>query len=178
MKFFHSHLSWWSTDLAPVIDSAPPVVEEKMPGPTQEIMPDAPASSRLKQFWLEMKKLSQEKIFSADVDNNQNQDVDFEKLLPKNVSFDKPLSIAPPATLREAKLSPWWPLYKIAIQAEYDGFLASNTFEKVLLKNVPKAKNILRGKWILSDKRGEDGKILKYKARFVAMGNTQKYLIV
>ena len=124
-----------------------------------------------------MKKLSQEKFFPADVDNNQNQDVDFEKLLPKNISFDKPLSIAPPTTLREAKLSPWWPLYKIAIQAEYDGFLASNTFEKVLLKNVPKAKNILRGKWILSDKRGEDGKILKYKARFVAMGNTQKYLI-
>jgi Reverse transcriptase (RNA-dependent DNA polymerase) len=38
---------------------------------------------------------------------------------------------------------------------------------------VPPEKNILRGKWILDDKRGEDGKIIKYKARF-AMGNTQK----
>ena len=35
-------------------------------------------------------------------------------------------------------------------------------------------KNILRGKWVFDDKRGEDGKLLKYKARFVAMGNTQK----
>ena len=62
-------------------------------------------------------------------------------------------------------------------QAEYDGFLTSKTFEKVLLKNVPKGKNILRGKWILTDKRGEDGRMLKFKARFVAMGNTQKYLV-
>ena len=42
---------------------------------------------------------------------------------------------------------------------------------------MPFGKNILRGKWILDDKRGEDGKILKFKARFVAMGNTQKYLV-
>ena len=40
---------------------------------------------------------------------------------------------------------------------------------------MPPEKNVLRGKWILDDKRGEDGKILKFKARFVAMGNTQKY---
>ena len=35
----------------------------------------------------------------------------------------------------------------------------------------------MRGKWVLADKRGEDGKILKFKARFVAMGNTQKYQV-
>jgi hypothetical protein len=91
--------------------------------------------------------------------------------------FDKPISVGPPTTLREAKISPWWPFYKKAIQAEYDGHLDSGTWKKVFLKNVPPGKNILRGKWILDDKRGEDGKILKYKARFVAMGNTQKHLI-
>ena len=95
----------------------------------------------------------------------------------KNPIFDKPLAIAPPATLREAKLSPWWPFYKKAIQLEYDGQIESRTWGKILLKNIPVGKNILRGKWILSDKRGEDGKIQKYKARFVAMGNTQKYLV-
>ena len=65
----------------------------------------------------------------------------------------------------------------MAIQTEYDGHIESGTWEKVLLKNVPPNRNILRGKWILSDKRGEDGKILKYKARFVAMGNTQQYMV-
>jgi hypothetical protein len=120
---------------------------------------------------MDQKKISEEKIFSADISLNEN----FTKFLPKTIPFEKPLSIAPPATLREAMLSPWWPFYKKAIQAEYDGLLESKTFEKMLLKDVPKGKNILRGKWILDDKRGEDGTILKYKARFVAMGNTQKY---
>ena len=55
----------------------------------------------------------------------------------KKSNFDKPLAIAPPATLREAKLSPWWPFYKVAIQTEYDGHIESGTWEKVLLKNVP-----------------------------------------
>ena len=36
-------------------------------------------------------------------------------------------------------------------------------------------KNILRGKWIFDDKRGEDGKIIKFKARFVAIGSSQKF---
>jgi hypothetical protein len=101
----------------------------------------------------------------------------FSQLLPKKPVFDKPLSIEAPATLREAKISPWWPFYKKAIEAEYDGLIESKTFEKVFIKDVPHEKNILRGKWILSDKRGEDGKIQKFKARFVAMGNTQKHLI-
>ena len=58
-----------------------------------------------------------------------------------------------------------------------DGHIESGTWEKVLLKNVPPNRNILRGKWILSDKRGQDGKIQQYKARFVAMGNTQQYMV-
>ena len=38
-----------------------------------------------------------------------------------------------------------------------------------------KRKNILRGKLVFADKRGEDGKVVRFKARFVAMGFTQAY---
>ena len=157
----------------PVVDSSPPI-EEKIP-------PDAathePPRTRLQQFWMNARDgKGEDKVFFA---NKNTEEKNFDLFLPrgKDVSFDKPLSISPPATLREAKLSPWWPYYKKAIQAEYDGHLESKTWETVPLKSVPFGKNILRGKWILDDKRGEDGKILKFKARFVAMGNTQKYLV-
>lgn len=50
----------------------------------------------------------------------------------KTVDFHKPIAIAPPATLLEAKLSPWWPFYKTAIQAEYDGHIESGTWRKIL----------------------------------------------
>jgi hypothetical protein len=64
--------------------------------------------------------------------------------------------------------------YRAAAQVEYDGHLLSGTWELVPKGSVPKGKNILRGKWVFDDKRGEDGQILKFKARFVAMGFTQK----
>ena len=159
--------------VVPVVNSSPPVVVIIPPvAIIPEPAPIPPPHTRLEQFWLNARDgKGEEKVFFA----QENFDV----FLPrgKDVSFDKPLSISPPATLREAKLSPWWPYYKKAIQAEYDGHLESKTWVSIPLKNVPSGKNILRGKWILDDKRGEDGKILKFKARFVAMGNTQKYLI-
>jgi len=40
---------------------------------------------------------------------------------------------------------------------------------------VPRGKNILRGKWVFDDKRDERGRLVKYKARFVAKGYTQQY---
>ena len=72
-------------------------------------------------------------------------------------------------------LSPWWPQYKIACQVEIDGHETNKTWELVPITQVPKGKNILRGKFVFDDKRGEDGKIARFKARFVAMGYTQKY---
>ncbi len=89
--------------------------------------------------------------------------------------YDKPVGIAPPKTYREASLSPWWPQYKEAAQKEVDGHVLSRTWELVLKKDVPHGKNVIRGKWVFDDKRGEDGKIVKFKARFVAVGSSQKH---
>lgn len=38
----------------------------------------------------------------------------------------------------------------------------------------PKGKNVIRGLWLFKKKYTVDGIVSKYKARFVAMGNTQK----
>jgi hypothetical protein len=89
------------------------------------------------------------------------------------VSEDKPLNIPPPKTLREAKLSPWWPQYSKACNAEITGLEENKTWDLVPISTVPKGKNILRGKFVFDDKRGEDGKVARFKARFVAMGFTQ-----
>ena len=86
----------------------------------------------------------------------------------------KPLEIPPPKTLKEARLSPWWPQYEEAAQKEYDGHLKNGTWTLVPISSIPPGKNILRGKWVFDDKRNEAGQILKFKARFVVMGFTQK----
>ena len=89
--------------------------------------------------------------------------------------MDKPVGIPAPETLREAMLSPWWPEYKEAAKVEVGGLIKNGTWDVVHISVVPQGKNILRGKLVFADKRGEDGKVVRFKARFVAMGFTQAY---
>jgi hypothetical protein len=88
---------------------------------------------------------------------------------------EKPVGIPPPKTLREARSCPWWPQYRKAAQIEFDGHQKSQTWKLVPKSSVPPGKTILRGKWVWDDKRDETGKLIKFKARFVACGYTQKY---
>ena len=88
---------------------------------------------------------------------------------------DKPVDIPPPKTLREVKLSKWWPQYEAAAKLEITGHEQNGTWEIVPIASVPQGKNILRGKFVFDDKRGENGKITRFKARFVAMGFSQQY---
>ena len=95
---------------------------------------------------------------------------------PNSEEFlDKPVGIPPPKTLREARLCPWWPQYKKAAKIEFDGHQKSGTWKLVPKSSIPPGRSLLRGKWVFDDKRDESGKIVKFKARFVAMGFTQKY---
>jgi hypothetical protein len=88
---------------------------------------------------------------------------------------DKPASVPPPKTFKQALKSPWRADYLAAAKKEYDGHMANGTWELVPRASVPPGKNILRGKWVFDDKRDERGRLIKYKARFVAKGYTQKY---
>lgn len=88
--------------------------------------------------------------------------------------LDKPLSIGPPLTLGDARRSPWWPQYKAGMTVEFDGHIENETWIVVPRSRMPRGTNLIRGKWVFDDKRGEDGKILKFKARYVACGYSQK----
>jgi hypothetical protein len=94
-------------------------------------------------------------------------------LSESKVSLDKPSSIPPPRTLGEAKKSPWWEGYRRAIEEEISNLEKLGCWEVVNLKTIPRGTNILRSKFVFDDKRGPAGKLLKFKARMVAMGFTQ-----
>jgi hypothetical protein len=110
---------------------------------------------------------------TTDVDCNFTDVLRTPEKLPTD-PFKKPIGIPAPATLREARLSPWWPEYKKASQLEYDGLLKNKTWELVPVSAVPKGKTIIKGKWVFADRRTETGLISKFKARFVAMGFMQR----
>ena len=170
--------------LLPPVDAEPPIVVP-LPSLREEEPEEKKPESNLKNFWRNamtngggvqppsaplpdppiLRRSARLANFSQVEEHIENVPLD---------PFDKPISIPPPKTFREAKLSPWWPEYLKASQAEYDGHIENKTWVLVPRSSVPPDKNILRGKWVLDDKRGEDGKILRFKARFVAMGFTQK----
>jgi len=85
------------------------------------------------------------------------------------------VSTPPPKTYKQAMKSPWRVDYMAAAKKEYDGHIKNATWELVPRTSVPRGKNILRGKWVFDDKRDERGRLVKYKARFVAKGYTQQY---
>jgi hypothetical protein len=81
--------------------------------------------------------------------------------------------VPPPKTLGDAKRSAWWEGYKGAIEEELGNLEKLGCWEVVHIKSIPRGTNILRSKFVFDDKRGPDGKFLKFKARMVAMGFTQ-----
>ncbi len=58
-----------------------------------------------------------------------------------------------------------------AMNAEFDMLQRMGTWELV---PVPRGRKIVSGKWVFALKRGADGEVVKYKARFVARGFTQE----
>ena len=57
---------------------------------------------------------------------------------------EKPNSIPPPKTLREAKMSKWWTEYKKAADVEMEGHEKNGTWILVPISSVPRGKGILR----------------------------------
>ena len=124
------------------------------------------SSTKTKNFWQEAKKnfSVEQKFFEAK---------NFSELDPNELK--KPISIPPPKSYKEAMLTPWRKSYFEAAKKEIEGHEKSNTWTLVPRSSMPPGKSIIRGKWVFADKRDEAGQMLKFKARFVAMGFTQKY---
>jgi hypothetical protein len=64
------------------------------------------------------------------------------------------------------------PFWIAAMQAEIKAQLAAGTYDIVPL---PEGWHEIGGRWVFRTKRGPNGEILKYKARWVAQGFAQKY---
>ncbi|KAL6127768.1 hypothetical protein ACLB2K_071131 [Fragaria x ananassa] len=64
------------------------------------------------------------------------------------------------------------PVWKNAMQAEYDALMKQQTWSLVPL---PPDKNLVSCKWIFKIKRNADGLIARHKARLVAGGFSEEY---
>jgi len=88
-------------------------------------------------------------------------------------TMDKPSGIPPPKTLGEARKSAWWDGYRRAITEEITNLEALRCWDVVPKGSVPWGTTILRSKFVFDDKRDSAGKLIRFKARLVAMGYTQ-----
>lgn len=77
-----------------------------------------------------------------------------------------------PQTYREAMASPeaWW--WKKAVRAEIQSHIRNHTWD--IVRRPPGVK-VIGCKWVFATKFGEHGKIVRYKARLVALGFLQTF---
>jgi hypothetical protein len=81
-----------------------------------------------------------------------------------------------PKNIREAMEIPHW---KAAVDKEMNSINANQTFKKIY-KGCPEAQSLkgqpkVSGRWLFKIKTNENGEILKYKARWVIRGFTQRF---
>jgi hypothetical protein len=82
-----------------------------------------------------------------------------------------PCELFEPRTLQEAMASPQWRMWEAAIKEEYNSLVENMTWT---MSDVPANRSSLTGKWVFKVKRGAEGQILRYKARWVVRGFEQK----
>ena len=93
---------------------------------------------------------------------------------PLVVSGSPPSDFPVPATLKEAREGPYWVGFQEAIRQEIKSLEENGTWDVIPRSALPKGANILNCKFVFDIKRGALGEFLKYKARMVAMGFSQK----
>jgi hypothetical protein len=81
-----------------------------------------------------------------------------------------------PKTVRDARESPEWSEWLNAMRAELSSLVKNKTWELVSQNHLKaQGKRALGAKWVFKIKRGADGQILQYKARWVVKGYEQRY---
>jgi transposase InsO family protein len=76
-----------------------------------------------------------------------------------------------PQTYKEAMASVEAEDWQIACDKEYESFITTKTWTLV---PKPANREVLRGRWVFRRKRGKNGEITKYKARWCIRGDMQK----
>ncbi|CZS92400.1 uncharacterized protein RAG0_02842 [Rhynchosporium agropyri] len=80
-----------------------------------------------------------------------------------------------PTTLDQAMKRPDWSEWKKAIIKEYRSLEEKSTWKTMSRSDVPKGCKVLGSRLVFKTKRDMDGKIDKYKVRFVVQGHTQRF---
>ncbi|EGD78272.1 hypothetical protein PTSG_12873 [Salpingoeca rosetta] len=80
---------------------------------------------------------------------------------------------AEPATVKEALASPDSEEWRQAILDEFAAMQANDVYDVVPRADLPKGHKLLRSMVIFRRKRDDQGKVIKYKARWVAKGYSQ-----
>ncbi len=88
------------------------------------------------------------------------------KISKKKRSADNP-------TMEQAKKRKDWPLFEAAIKAELDQLVQEGVFKVIPYSDMKKGTKSIGSMMVLTVKRTPDGKVDKYKARLVALGNQQ-----
>ncbi|KAJ3454188.1 hypothetical protein MRS44_018082 [Fusarium solani] len=78
---------------------------------------------------------------------------------------------AEPRTIKEARDSLQWENWFKGMTAEIDSIKENGVYT---LANLPPDRKALRGKWVFKLKRGANGEILRFKARYVVRGFEQQ----
>jgi len=77
----------------------------------------------------------------------------------------------PPKTRGEAVSRPDAYLWQAALDDEFKSLVENNTWDVVTL---PPGARKMKGKWVYDYKRDADGTVVRYKARFVSCGYSQR----
>lgn len=79
-----------------------------------------------------------------------------------------------PEIVQDALNGPLKEEWKKAMRAEYESLLKNNVWELV---ERPRNHNVIKSKWMFKTKRNASGVFERFKARLVARGFTQKYVV-
>ena len=80
-----------------------------------------------------------------------------------------------PVTYHEAVTGPDRAHWLKAIASELQSLRKHNTWRVIDVADLPAGARRIKTKWVFKIKRGQDGQILKYKARLTACGYAQRY---
>ena len=164
-----THLSSFDSDTAPS-PIAPPASTAGPPSAPAMVQPSAPPASAAAPTRVQPTFLQQ--LF-ADVRAEEKRDTTL-PVTPSALHTTSRAAVTSddPLTYNEAMSRPDAPLWVEAMEAEMKSQIAAHTFDIV---DLPQGRHAIGGKWVYRTKRGPNGEIVKYKARWVAQGFAQKY---
>jgi len=159
------------------VTSLPPVKCKRRYDPRPDNDPGDPEA--LPQEWTFLEDL-QLRIRQLETDHRPLPSL-YQKDIPRNVqrlameaytsALDN-LDAMEPKTYKAACEGPHADDWKAAMDDEFQSLRENETWELV---NESTATNLLSGKWVYRLKRGADGRITRYKARWVVRGFEQEY---